>query len=258
VTRTAAVAAVLGLGGCIPLPIPNTIEVSPAIRGRVVHEDGLPHRGGQVGIADRRGRCGAPVASASVDSGGWFAIPQVMHRQKVLWLSLMHTPPGLMGYTLCVTPPSGDATPVAVPVFGYAGSDEVECLTWSFDDRPRVECGTLVDPGLTVTGGEWSSGQLAGYYRVILAPDPYRFASTFGYIQWVIPGPPGGADHVHATLWLPSRGREWFIEPPTLVQRDGRWNLEGPIRRPGGLRERWTMRFELGGPGEFWRHSDGR
>src|SRR5258705_2424717 len=53
-----------GASGCLLLPIPNTHEVTPAVRGRLLGEDGTPLAGVTVAVTSRESDAGCAESRA--------------------------------------------------------------------------------------------------------------------------------------------------------------------------------------------------
>lgn len=245
--------ATAGTTGCLLLPIPNTREVSPAVTGRLLREDGTPMADVPIAatsLAESSG-CAKVAATGRTDPEGRFTLPTGRRHSSWLLLTMMENL-GRAWYGICAASPDDTTLHVHGTVQGTAGSDELTCLQWTFDERTNISCNSLaLQP--VYFDGEWSSGPRRGFYRIILEDDPVHWRWSFGFIQWVAIDPVTGAHEVRATTWLPKAPAEFLEHRPEIVLDGGRWYLTGLATAPTALLRHRSVRFELGGPGELWR-----
>ncbi|GLC24611.1 hypothetical protein rosag_11240 [Roseisolibacter agri] len=265
--RPAALLA-LALTPCVtacPTPISRTEVRAVAVVGRFVREDGTPVPGTAVAVSTERGdsTCARGGARAVTDASGGFALSTLERRHyRVTWIV-----PGLdlarPGYVLCLAP-SGDTLPRRAysgdaASRGPAKRDTIACVEWTWHGRKRVTCAGEAVPAI-ITGGRWTSGEVVGFYRVLLALEQMRVPGyrvpvprIHAYVQWVEPGETGRPAVVRATVAVPVDPRvdlQWWGN--ALIERDGAWYL-----RLDGTRKRFlnsfsptSLAFALGPPGE--------
>jgi hypothetical protein len=254
---TAALALILAfmalMAGCLLLPIPNTREETPGVKGRLLHEDGRPLAGVAIAVSsgETDAKCADSRARGVTDAEGRFTLPRDVRHHA--WLALtMFESLGMAWYGICAGTPDDSTLHFRGPVLGMAESDELDCLQWHFDVDTRITCNSLADLPVTF-GGAWRSGPRQGFYRIILADDPVHWRWSFGFIQWIATDPATGISEVRATAWLPKAPAELLDRRPELILDGGRWYLTGLRSEHGVLLRHRDVRFELGGPGELWR-----
>ena len=257
----------LALTPCItacPAPIARTEVRAAAVVGRFVREDGTPVHGAAVAVSAVGGdsACARTGARAVTDATGGFALSTLERRQyRVTWIV-----PGLdlarPRYVVCLAP-TGDTLPRRA-YSGYAWSrdaalrDTIACVEWTWQDRPRVTCAGEAEPAIA-TGGRWTSGDAAGFYRVLLAKEAMRVPGyrvpmprIHAYVQWVEAGAAGRPATVWATAAVPADPRVDVQWGPALIERDGAWHLrlDGTRKRFLNDFSRTSLAFALGPPGE--------
>jgi hypothetical protein len=245
--------AAAAITGCLLLPIPNTREETPGVKGRLLDEDGTPMAGVAVAVTSggTDASCADSRARGITDPQGRFTLPRDARHHS--WYPFtMFESFGRAWYGICAGTPEDSTLRYRGPVQGMAGSDELDCLQWRFDVHTRITCNTLASRPVYF-GGTWGSGPRRGFYRIILADDLVHWRWSFGFIQWVATDPATGRSEVRATTWLPKSPSESLERGPALLLDGGHWYITGLRSEHGLLLRHREARLELGGPGELWR-----
>jgi hypothetical protein len=257
--RSLLITALSGVltGGCLPLPIPHTEMVAPAIHGRMIREDGSPIRGRTVATARWGGArsCQRPGAPATTDSNGEFDLPATEQRQKVLWLTMMERfgPPP---FTVCAGAAEDSTTRRADALVGVPQGEAMACMEWRLEETVHLTCGP--DSLVARRDGAWRSGDNGGALRLIPKEENDAPFYSLGHLQWIGHDPTTGLDRVYATIPVVTLDRAASTAATRFVEHDGRWFLEATDLLASWPSKAKVIRYEIGGPGELWRLPDTR
>ena len=238
----------LGIAGCIPLPIPHNELVTPPVRGRFRSASGRPAARIAVALtsSDTDTSCSRAVVQRVTDAQGDMQAPGVVERKKVYWLTIMDKGGGI-GYWLCAGSVDSLGTPrysSRTVINGRPQGDDLDCFTWQSPEGNHITCNR--ERYGRVEGGRWSSGTVRGTYRVMFVELPLRGDRVHPYVHWL------AGDSIVAVTELPRDAKPWERERLGLNERGGRWYLTFAVNHStlwNRLGNRWVT-YELGAPGE--------
>ena len=239
---------------CLPLPVPHTEPVTPAVRGVLHRGDGSPVVGARVAATDdpKDVACHGPGGRAVSDSSGYFQLPAETVRRRVYWLTLVEKL-GLTSYWLCTALSDASDMPVArAYVFGSERGDAADCMTWSWEHSRYLACNVPPSHRRITRGGEWADSAGRGTYVIALADDEAWGYESRAFVQWVEPSHAGRPAAVRAVVPVPTDAPVLGREGSALEVRDGQWYVTLTSTKRAGRYTR-RMRFELGPPGAVRR-----
>ena len=246
---------------CIPLPIPHSELVTPQVAGTLEDSNGLPARGSLVALtpSEHDTLCTQPTIQQRTDDQGRFQAGATERHKTILLLTLMEDF-GYRSYWLCST--AADSTgKVLYRARTYRldrNGASLRCLTWVWQDRPRITCNSSNAPNdRIIEGGHWVLGATEGTYRVILGGEGAWGYPTHAFIQWLARPTPRTPERVKAALdslaamvELPEEVNIGETPTVSLRQDFGQWLLiVRSTKRTFWGRAR-SLIYRLGPPGE--------
>lgn len=254
-TTTLIVTALIPLSftGCVPLPIPHTQQVTPAVRADFRAGTGRRAAGVAVALTTswKDTLCAQPVIQRVTDAQGHLEVPAVEERTPILWVTLMENF-GYTSYYLCAGRIDSLGTrgyESRIEVHGRMAGDSLDCVTWEFAQRLHATCYNDLNPEGWLEGGRWETGSGGGTYRVlfvVVLQRPSRVI-THPFVQWLV------GDSIAAVAEIDRDSKPWERERLGLVAKDGRWYLTFAAPHStfwNRLGNRWVT-YELGAPGEI-------
>jgi len=248
--------------GCV-IPVNMTEPASPALIGVYHRSDGRPAVGARVAVMSHDGEaaCARAVERTAVDSAGVFRLRSTTLRRR--WLVLIPPIERFFNYFWLCAGASDSLLGMAyygrVPL-GYSGAavDTVRCQEWAWQGRTQVTCAGPREENALQTGGRWTDGATAGFYRLIVINEHWDPLKPGVFVQWVQSSDTHPREVVRETVAFPLVPKLIEIEEARLeVGRDGLACViiisRGNSRRWYRLEDVERVAMELGPPGEMRR-----
>ena len=237
------------VAGCLPIPIPHTERIIPAVSADLRAPSGRPAAGVAIALTSRDDdrACTSAEVRGITDEQGHIEAPVTEQRKSVFWLTLMENF-GLRWYWLCTGRMDAVGTPVYTArtvIHGQLPGDDLMCYAWHIEAEEHVTCRDRREERGRLEGGRWRAGNDSGTYRVIFEDRWSGGPRTTAYLQWLV------GDSVAAVVELPGEPRLFERKRLGLLFINNRWYLTVAVRRKGFWPKYVWRRFELGPPGEF-------
>lgn len=235
--------------GCVPLPIPHTEQVTPAVRADF--RAGTGRGAARVAVALTQSRkdtlCARPVIQRVTDVQGHVEVPEIKKRTSILWVTLMENF-GITSYYLCAGRIDSHGMPgyeSRIEVSGRVTGDDLDCVTWEFAQRLNVTCLNKSSRARWLEGGRWKTGSGGGTYRVLFVESPSG-NRIHPFVQWLV------GDSIAAVAEIDREAKPWERKRLGLFETYGRWHLTFAAPHStfwNRLGNTWVT-YELGAPGE--------